>query len=150
MMRKKGAVLSRHIGTDQQRWIIGKLKLDAPFAGVALHGFAIGRAHNGGQGGFIGEQRRGVGQIARKNEPYEEQSQQGCTQRYGEQLEPPPAPHIPEKGGHATRIPLQLRSEEHTSELQSLMRISYAVFCLKKKTKKYTRNKVHNLTPKNT
>src|SRR3546814_1840211 len=30
----------------------------------------------------------------------------------------------------------QLRSEEHTSELQSLMRISYAVFCLKKKKKK--------------
>src|SRR3546814_6795531 len=37
------------------------------------------------------------------------------------------------------------RSEEHTSELQSLMRISYAVFCLKKKkTKK--QNKVHRLT----
>src|SRR3546814_5994726 len=30
----------------------------------------------------------------------------------------------------------RVRSEEHTSELQSLMRISYAVFCLKKKTKK--------------
>src|SRR3546814_3698690 len=30
---------------------------------------------------------------------------------------------------------LRLRSEEHTSELQSLMRISYAVFCLKKKKK---------------
>src|SRR3546814_5951039 len=30
------------------------------------------------------------------------------------------------------------RSEEHTSELQSLMRISYAVFCLKKKNKIYT------------
>src|SRR3546814_4674920 len=29
--------------------------------------------------------------------------------------------------------PFRLRSEEHTSELQSLMRISYAVFCLKKK-----------------
>src|SRR3546814_3221745 len=29
----------------------------------------------------------------------------------------------------------QVRSEEHTSELQSLMRISYAVFCLKKKNK---------------
>src|SRR3546814_4449252 len=29
---------------------------------------------------------------------------------------------------------LSIRSEEHTSELQSLMRISYAVFCLKKKT----------------
>src|SRR3546814_10602156 len=32
------------------------------------------------------------------------------------------------------------RSEEHTSELQSLMRISYAVFCLKKKKKKKTDN----------
>src|SRR3546814_13541546 len=31
-----------------------------------------------------------------------------------------------------------VRSEEHTSELQSLMRISYAVFCLKKKKKKLT------------
>src|SRR3546814_9345769 len=31
------------------------------------------------------------------------------------------------------------RSEEHTSELQSLMRISYAVFCFKKKKKKYTK-----------
>src|SRR3546814_3129023 len=39
-----------------------------------------------------------------------------------------------------------LRSEEHTSELQSLMRISYAVFCLKKKKKnnKQTHNKVRN------
>src|SRR3546814_1829843 len=39
----------------------------------------------------------------------------------------------------ATRAPdpgfVHLRSEEHTSELQSLMRISYAVFCLKKKKK---------------
>src|SRR3546814_10440322 len=33
------------------------------------------------------------------------------------------------------------RSEEHTSELQSLMRISYAVFCLKKKNKKHTNDK---------
>src|SRR3546814_1262992 len=33
------------------------------------------------------------------------------------------------------------RSEEHTSELQSLMRISYAVFCLKKKNKKRTKQK---------
>src|SRR3546814_4374539 len=30
-------------------------------------------------------------------------------------------------------VPVSTRSEEHTSELQSLMRISYAVFCLKKK-----------------
>src|SRR3546814_9843231 len=34
------------------------------------------------------------------------------------------------------------RSEEHTSELQSLMRISYAVFCLKKKKKKKNKNTI--------
>src|SRR3546814_6977687 len=33
------------------------------------------------------------------------------------------------------------RSEEHTSELQSLMRISYAVFCLKKKNKQYNKTR---------
>src|SRR3546814_4201776 len=41
------------------------------------------------------------------------------------------------------------RSEEHTSELQSLMRISYAVFCLKKK-KKHNIYRVHNLLTYNT
>src|SRR3546814_1963172 len=35
------------------------------------------------------------------------------------------------------------RSEEHTSELQSLMRISYAVFCLKKKKENYQRYQLH-------
>src|SRR3546814_9444517 len=35
------------------------------------------------------------------------------------------------------------RSEEHTSELQSLMRISYAVFCLKKKKKHIIYNNIH-------
>src|SRR3546814_2372684 len=38
------------------------------------------------------------------------------------------------------RQPSAVRSEEHTSELQSLMRISYAVFCLKKKTQKQNIN----------
>src|SRR3546814_6435214 len=36
---------------------------------------------------------------------------------------------------HRQHFSVRTRSEEHTSELQSLMRISYAVFCLKKKTK---------------
>src|SRR3546814_10811202 len=36
-------------------------------------------------------------------------------------------------------IGLEIRSEEHTSELQSLMRISYAVFCLKKKNNTRTK-----------
>src|SRR3546814_5801256 len=37
------------------------------------------------------------------------------------------------------------RSEEHTSELQSLMRISYAVFCLKKKKKRQIANNTRNM-----
>src|SRR3546814_7824058 len=36
------------------------------------------------------------------------------------------------------------RSEEHTSELQSLMRTSYAVFCLKKKTTRYNTPSMHH------
>src|SRR3546814_10519022 len=42
--------------------------------------------------------------------------------------------------------PMSRRSEEHTSELQSLMRISYAVFCLKKKT---TQLELHYYNPTN-
>src|SRR3546814_4498091 len=42
-------------------------------------------------------------------------------------------PRREEALAHEPDLVLDLRSEEHTSELQSLMRISYAVFCLKKK-----------------
>src|SRR3546814_9722447 len=60
----------------------------------------------------------------------------------------------PARSHHVSAIPAQpgpdgphpaARSEEHTSELQSLMRISYAVFCLKKTTHQYhTMNSIHN------
>src|SRR3546814_4226039 len=40
-----------------------------------------------------------------------------------------------DRAGSGNRLEILRRSEEHTSELQSLMRISYAVFCLKKKKK---------------
>src|SRR3546814_7605347 len=43
-------------------------------------------------------------------------------------------------------VALQIRSEEHTSELQSLMRNSYAVFCLKKKNR-VKPNHMHTVTP---
>src|SRR3546814_9983325 len=42
--------------------------------------------------------------------------------------------------GHNVGFGARARSEEHTSELQSLMRISYAVFCLKKKNQKTRKN----------
>src|SRR3546814_7176198 len=45
--------------------------------------------------------------------------------------------------GHAGNRRGVVRSEEHTSELQSLMRISYAVFCLKQKTQYQTKMKRH-------
>src|SRR3546814_2809388 len=52
----------------------------------------------------------------------------------------------------ADRARPRRRSEEHTSELQSLMRISYAVFCLKKKikTKMHTKNNTHISTASRT
>src|SRR3546814_5026017 len=50
----------------------------------------------------------------------------------------PPSRSMP----HCTRG-WPMRSEEHTSELQSLMRISYAVFCLKKKKQTTKINKLH-------
>src|SRR3546814_2507089 len=48
------------------------------------------------------------------------------------------------KPGQSWKGPTNWRSEEHTSELQSLMRISYAVFCLKKK-KQNQRKRHHTL-----
>src|SRR3546814_1378073 len=49
----------------------------------------------------------------------------------------------PEMVGSESLTARQDRSEEHTSELQSLMRISYAVFCLK--NKKYKQNTQHTI-----
>src|SRR3546814_1520001 len=53
----------------------------------------------------------------------------------GQQEGTPPARYLARLGGEDELLALRRdpRSEEHTSELQSLMRISYAVFCLKKK-----------------
>src|SRR3546814_9528035 len=48
-------------------------------------------------------------------------------------------------GAEIIDVRIKRRSEEHTSELQSLMRISYAVFCLKKKKKKKDQSVHHTL-----
>src|SRR3546814_3518095 len=70
-------------------------------------------------------------------------------QRRGEMFTPIHWTDRQSTGGRAGLLPRPLvdphsgqpgRSAEHTSELQSLMRISYAVFCLKKKTKKQFNN----------
>src|SRR3546814_10171695 len=51
-----------------------------------------------------------------------------------QRLGPRTRPGLRRRVGADSRWGYNRRSEEHTSELQSLMRISYAVFCLKKKT----------------
>src|SRR3546814_2339679 len=62
-----------------------------------------------------------------------------------------PRAHRPRRARIAGLLESGTRSEEHTSELQSLMRISYAVFCLTKKTKtKQTTETTHILTKKKT
>src|SRR3546814_10067819 len=60
---------------------------------------------------------------------------------------PIPDSKTPTSVGATPPTPISMRSEEHTSELQSLMRISYAVFCLKKKKKRNShnsKNDIHN------
>src|SRR3546814_9681798 len=81
----------------------------------------------------------GVGGLAARNP----QVQAAAEHHDGEQVEQGPedlqwrAAIVAEVQGtrHFQRRQVPRRSEEHTSELQSLMRISYAVFCLKKKNK---------------
>src|SRR3546814_3667792 len=72
---------------------------------------------------------------ARRTDPATAKCQRRTRERAGRPVAPgEPAPETATQGG---------RSEEHTSELQSLMRISYAVFCLKKK-----KSKKHDTTHK--
>src|SRR3546814_4908514 len=57
---------------------------------------------------------------------------------------------IPYRGGRTVigfRAMVTGRSEEHTSELQSLMRISYAVFCLEKKKNTYSHKEITHRVP---
>src|SRR3546814_9785441 len=67
-------------------------------------------------------------------------------ERVGLGVEPKVSDDLEQTAGKCDilRFPTTFRSEEHTSELQSLMRISYAVFCLKKqKISKNTRTSAY-------
>src|SRR3546814_3151265 len=75
--------------------------------------------------------------IARKENPAK---QSNVKNRVGESIQ------SDMRGAERCFAPAGQRSEEHTSELQSLMRISYAVFCLKKKNKPKT-NKQNTVDP---
>src|SRR3546814_13407745 len=62
------------------------------------------------------------------------QGERGAERRHRGAREGPEGLHDPAEEARPARESRGVRSEEHTSELQSLMRSSYAVFCLKKKT----------------
>src|SRR3546814_2752843 len=93
--------------------------------GRAAHRLRLSRSIGGrtSHGGVGSRRTRGRPQL---------QSRQGGLQavRLSAQVSLPPSV----QGPGYDRASQAARSEEHTSELQSLMRISYAVFCLKKKT----------------
>src|SRR3546814_6476021 len=103
--------------------------LDESSLEVDLLAMGLHAEHVGGEGGLeqIGQRRGGpaVDQLSRRPMRVGKTAEEGA-----------------EPGGNGGCADLALvrghvfvrRSEEHTSELQSLMRISYAVFCLKKKT----------------
>src|SRR3546814_3715624 len=75
--------------------------------------------------------------LRRRGRPRGQRSRRSSATRPGStRAPPPPSCERPGASTRACRSPISMpgpRSEEHTSELQSLMRISYAVFCLKKK-----------------
>src|SRR3546814_3431207 len=117
--------------------LIGAGGDDERGGGVEQHRVAIGAAFSGEQ---AAQGERVIGGIAAVDRGDRMAWQPGVlggdAGRHGE------AAHRYRDRGAGTRNLVEpFRSEEHTSELQSLMRISYAVFCLKKK-KKTTRKKL--------
>src|SRR3546814_2967747 len=140
-----GAVLGRHVADRSaigQRQVLQALAVEldelADHAVLAQH-LGDGEHQVGGGGAF--------GQLAGELEADDlrDQHRRRLAQHGGFGLD---AAHAPAE--HADAVDHRgMRSEEHTSELQSLMRISYAVFCLKKKTIKETQQfGRHMNTPK--
>src|SRR3546814_9625885 len=83
-------------------------------------------------------QQRVVAILARREHRLVDGHDRPCAPAVGEHIVEPPC--LRARGA-------QVRSEEHTSELQSLMRISYAVFCLKKKKPIQQRSCYRKLLP---
>src|SRR3546814_10164711 len=105
-------------------------------AGMSVARRGEGEKHRTHENGYRGKRKAGAPRLNGLYCP-ECQTHRACYDR-------PKAAHKPEA---AFPVHLPPRSEEHTSELQSLMRFSYAVFCLTNKqehVKIYMLNKRHN------
>src|SRR3546814_7652701 len=79
--------------------------------------------------------------VARRDRPLARRRDAARQPQQGARTQPSKNP-APVRVDHCGRFASRFRSEEHTSELQSLMRISYAVFCLKTNTN-HNRNTAH-------
>src|SRR3546814_1419438 len=78
---------------------------------------------------ILGKRAVSDGEVAAAQVDHRREAQVDATGEHFAGHDPGVLPRALERGGRIGGV----RSEEHTSELQSLMRISYAVFCLKKK-----------------
>src|SRR3546814_9205049 len=111
-----------------------RLHLDytATSRGEAAEDFRLDRSRRPAPAGV---HRPGAGAGRRTGDPRGAAATQRAGIR-GQAARPRGAVEAGAVGHRRTLLGLRPRSEEHTSELQSLMRISYAVFCLKKKNNK--------------
>src|SRR3546814_400714 len=114
------------------RWpffIVSMILIAASWALVATKGLNYGVDFAGGQEVRVTFEQREEAPIAALREQITTLGYgEPVIQRFGAENQVSIRVRLPEEAESQ-------RSEEHTSELQSLMRISYAVFCLKKKTK---------------
>src|SRR3546814_7591273 len=132
---------SSDVCSSDLRVRIGRITPDALGVGERPQRRPVARDHHGARIARLG-------QLRREGEIEKQQRQQ--------ERDRAPAQPGEESAPAATRISLPVhdvvdthaRSEEHTSELQSLMRISYAVFCLKKNTNDQKNSQLSN-TPRN-
>src|SRR3546814_1240523 len=100
-------------------------RTDTPFPYTTLVRSSVYRQRTQGQVVLMQKLRRYGGKIERCSALLDS-ARPGAQQRWAQRRD---VGQLRERLGTGERV----RSEEHTSELQSLMRISYAVFCLKKK-----------------
>src|SRR3546814_5005862 len=98
---------------------------------------SFGGSHGRSHGGPSGQEVPGDSKGEPRHQAHRGPSAIPCCR--GREGAGPEAPGRLQEGSGGREADQVRRSEEHTSELQSLMRISYAVFCLKKKNKINTR-----------
>src|SRR3546814_2978636 len=119
------------MGVLAHRAVAGEVLDRRRHAGL-VHAADVGAGELGDHLRILGKRAVSDGEVAAAQVDHRREAQVDATGEHFAGHDPGVLPRALERGGRIGGV----RSEEHTSELQSLMRISYAVFCLKKKKKK--------------